>query len=275
MDIRQAKQTIIKHLENTAAVKVGALTEENCKPVSQSSDFKDLVTHAMKTALNRVPLALELILLGEPNLYWGNGNIVNDYDASTATLLGSSVPLKVLEAALVLRMDPNLPGLWRKSGYEPRYALTAPFQDGDRERVELLLKYGADLKKVDVQYCLCSVVRFGCETVSKLEAAKLAIQYGAKVTQEVINIIPERWRFEHNYVHPCNQEFVQLWRYFCGLNPDVPNMIIHRFGYSGPFEAWSRDGRVMGYAYQRHNNLIPSLMSDLWLASTPLPVPSN
>jgi hypothetical protein len=215
---------------------------QNTSPLIGCSYFGELVMQSHDLS---IAIAARAINNGQPNVYIGNSGIINDLYQTPLIVLISSENPKWIEIALESGADPNLPSIWRDDG-QKIYPLTRAFEHGNHLIVNLLLEYGADVKKVDVNELLKHAIWPG----ESFECVKIAISLGAQVLRRHVQIIVWRWHFQHRPVHPHNANYIKIWQYLYKISPSIGEFMVSDHNYDHgdtKFADWIKNPRLMGY----------------------------
>lgn len=94
------------------------------------------------------------IFTGYPNKYIWNPGIGNNYNGTPLlAFISNTKDIEWIESVLEAGCDPNLPGIWPAKDNDVEikiYPLMRAFEINSIEKVNLLLKYGANPKNIDM-----------------------------------------------------------------------------------------------------------------------------
>lgn len=147
-------------------------------------------------------VATKTIKNGFPNMHIGNLGVTNDINQTPLTVLASNFDnSNIIEWALENGCDPNIPRYWGDpSGYK-KYPLELSLECGDIKSVEVMLLYGANVHKINLDRTMFYVILMGGSDSDKefVETFKFLLDHGAKLDARVVDgitnedLLKERW----------------------------------------------------------------------------------
>lgn len=177
--------------------------------MSNTNDFGEMMDGINSYAK---AFAVETIKSGEPNKYIGNPGIINELQQTPLTVLAGRDASEVIGWALKNGCDPNMPRYWAvnwkdkspENGTSLKYPIEQSLGYRDMKSVKLMLEYGADLEKINLNHAMWNMI-ISAQSYNKeedesfLETLKFLLDHGANPEAVISSetnrdLLTQRWK---------------------------------------------------------------------------------